>query len=227
MGTIQLHISDTNWLVRAIEDRGINSNVTLYVDGPLAQSMAFFSSHYMVYLLGGVEPFRTDVSQVITVEAAQFMGAHIGFMIQRLDTDISMAQSLALSLDELSTTLEKIEHRISLCAAENSKVKIGLPSMSVWELFSRKTRIERKLSEYELHQQRVLISRRPEHFCMRLLKGSAQCAMLVSISRIGLKQRGEPLCADGSQNGSSSKRRHSLKVLMTWNPTSRTSSSKR
>ena len=163
MGTIDHHLSDTDWLVRMIEERGITSNVTVYVDGPMAQGLSFLNEHYMVYLIGGIEPFRTDISQVTIIEAAQLMDAHVGYLIQRLDVGIDMILSLAASLGDLSTAAEIIETHVSKCTTENNKAVLRLPAKSIWGSFFSETQVEQKVSRYAIDQQRLyLATMRPD-----------------------------------------------------------------
>ena len=121
MGTIQLHVSDTNWLVRKLNTTGFSSNVTLHINGPLAQSMEFLESHHMVYLIGGLEPFKKDVLQATTIEAAQIMKAHVGAMSERLMHDVRMIHALQSAIVDLAIISEVIQRHVSRCTSESKK----------------------------------------------------------------------------------------------------------
>ena len=151
MGTIQLHVSDTNWLVQKLNNIGFSSNVTLHINGPLAQSMKIFNSYCMVYLIGGIEPFKKNVLQGTTVKATQLMKAHVDAISKRLWTDIHMIRSLQTSLTDLANTSEDIERHVSRCTSDSRKE--SLARSTVWAYIIRHL-LGQTFSDYQVDQRR-------------------------------------------------------------------------
>ena len=149
MNTIQLHVSDTNWLVRKLDSTGF-SKVSVPVDGPLAKSMAFFQSYYMVYLINGIEPFRERGLQ-ISLEATDLMRAHFSEMSERLLTAVRTIISLQQTLGDLSTDSEAIQKHISRCTADD---KMASRNRSRSWAYLTRTLLWRTQSQYQMDQQR-------------------------------------------------------------------------
>ncbi|KAK4694437.1 hypothetical protein P7C71_g3144, partial [Lecanoromycetidae sp. Uapishka_2] len=102
-----------------------------------------------------------------------------------------MAIGLERQLLELSSAAEAIERHISKCTSGNNKALITLPSASVWDFLSSKTRLERKLSKYEIDQQRVYLGHlRPDiQQASAFLRESAQEFRVARDSCKGFKDR--------------------------------------
>ena len=147
-GTIHLHISDTSRLVQELNRTGFSSSIRLQVDGSLAQSMAFFNSYGMVYLIGGLEPFKRDISGTINVQAIEFMHAHMSALSERLREDIYIITSLQQSLGYLGGISSAIEQHVSRCVTENNK---DLLRRSVWTGLAEKLR--QTIPGYQMEQR--------------------------------------------------------------------------
>lgn len=150
MGTIQHHVSDTNWLVKKLNSTNF-SNLTVAINGPLAQSMTFFHSYHMVYLIDGIEPFKENALQSITMKSAELMKDHVVRISKRLEVDVRMITSLQMSLNDLSSSLEIIEEHVSRCTSESRTESLG--RSTPWAYFTW-VLLGRTQSQYQIDQRR-------------------------------------------------------------------------
>ena len=151
-GTVNHHVSDTRWLVQKLQDHGLSDNITLYVNGPLAQSMQFFNDHKMVYLPLGLQPFQQNVKQHSTLTALDLMKAHVGAIMQRLSDDIMMINVLQQSLHDLALSSDEIRYQASRLYAENRKASVVL-TPSWWDFLSNS--LQYRLDKYTIDRQRA------------------------------------------------------------------------
>ena len=127
------------------------SNLTVVINGPLAQSMTFFNSYGMVYLIGGIEPFKENALQSITLRSAELMKDHVVTISRRLEVDVRMITSLQMSLNDLSSSSEIIEEHVSRCTSESRKESLG--RSTPWAYFTW-VLLGRTQSQYQIDQRR-------------------------------------------------------------------------
>lgn len=151
MGTIRMHVSDTTWMVQKLNNTSFFSNVTLLIDGPLSQSMAFFESYGMVYLIGGVEPFKQNVLQSTIVQAVQLMQDYVGLLSDRLLDDIKSITALQTSLIDLATSSEVVQRYISQCTAGNNRKCVNQYS-TAWAHMAKHL-LSQTFTDYQIEQR--------------------------------------------------------------------------
>ena len=145
-GAIHRHESDTQLLVRKLQDHGLPGNVTLHENGPLARSMEFFNHYNMVYLPLGLEPFQQNGLQQATLAAVDLMKAHVGATMQRLSDDIMMINALQMSLNDLALSSDAIQFEANRLYAQNRKAS-HMQTPPWWEIL-------RDSFEYKLNKDR-------------------------------------------------------------------------
>ena len=102
MGTISRSVSNTQYFIDKISEYNLISfplnegalEITFKTDDSLSKSMAWFNSHYMVFLLAGLEPFCQRVIQIPSMDSVYGLQKHVASMADRLAFDIDMALAL-------------------------------------------------------------------------------------------------------------------------------------
>ena len=178
-GTIRQHISDTTWLTRKLSKASDLNNMTILLDGPMAQGMGWLNAHYMLYLPAGIEPFKQSYSLVSEVTAIDLMKAHVGDMTKRIHVDIEMTTSLQTSLLELGGTSEEIETFAAKSQSDND-VQLNTGPIGVWGFLGYSLNGQ-TLPDYQIKQRQIwLEAKRPvfrecmtfHHLCASELEGA-------------------------------------------------------
>ena len=128
MGTIDRVVSNTPYYIDKISEYNPTSfplnektlEITFEADDSLSKSMAWFNSHYMVFLPAGLEPFRQRVVRIPYAESVYGLQKHIAAMRDRLTIGIDMALTLQNKMKEQRWIGEKIEERVALSRSENN-----------------------------------------------------------------------------------------------------------
>lgn len=131
MGNIIEYVSRTTYQLKPDMIRGgLLNNETLYVNGPLAQDMAFYNSYYMLYLPGGLQPFQTN----LRLRAVQLVQDSVDSISLNLRGDIAVIKALRTSLNDLSATLYEIQTH----ASHTGSVNEGSGITFLWTALRRK-----------------------------------------------------------------------------------------
>ncbi len=91
--------------------------------------MAWFNSHYMIYLPAGLEPFRQRVLQIPYAESVYGLQKHVASMADRLTVNIDMALTLQAQMKDLRDIGERIEGCFALSRSTNN---VELAQRSNW-----------------------------------------------------------------------------------------------
>lgn len=157
IGPISRASSDTQYLVDKLSKYNFTSpahitrniGITLDNDATLSKSMAWFNSHYLVYLPAGIVPFRQRIVQIPYVEGIFSLQRHIGYIANRLAVDIEMALTLQGQLKDLSAIGEKIEDRVASSRPDND---IKLASRSNWRYLTEQL-LWKSFESYQVGQR--------------------------------------------------------------------------
>ena len=132
MGTISRSVSNTQYYIDKISEYNLTwfplsektFEINFEADDSLSKSMAWFNSHYMVFLPAGLEPFRQRVVRIPYAESVYGLQRHVAAMADRLAIDIDLALTLKAQMQDQREIGEKVEERVALSrSANNVKVR--------------------------------------------------------------------------------------------------------
>ena len=119
--TINIHISDTAYLVQKLDESGYLSSSSMLepTDGILKQSVVWLNSHNLVHLPHGIEPFQERSARDDNVRGLQIMREHVVKMASRVAVGRDLVLNLQGSLRDVRDISEGISEYVSECTRSN------------------------------------------------------------------------------------------------------------
>ena len=157
MGTISRSILDTRSYVDKISENNVTSlppnegtfEIIYETDDALSRSMAWFNSHYMVWLPAGLEPFRQRFVRIPYAEGVIGLQKHIATIGDRLVVDVDMALALQTKMKAQRDTGEEIEERVAILRSKNN---VKLAQRSNWRHLGEQL-LWKSLASYQVEQR--------------------------------------------------------------------------
>ena len=150
MDTITDHKFTTQRVLQKLSDGHPRENVTIHMNGPLAQSMEVLNTYGMVDLPMGLQPSQKNILQQSALDAVGLMDRHVVEIVGRLEKDILMIHTLRQSLNDLVATSKDMKTHTAQLLPDNRRALVAFQPQW-WELW-RHTSLNR-LDIHAIEQQ--------------------------------------------------------------------------